>query len=89
MIDRSHWREKAACRGKPTVIFFPVSVLGVNANIIRWDEAKAICDTCNVVKQCLNMVLVFEDTDDKWGMYGGKTPQERRILRYEQKKLMR
>lgn len=85
---RDHWREAAACRGKPTIIFFPVSVLGVSANLERYKQAESICATCTVTQQCLEMMLVYESTDDKWGMYGGKTPAERRVIRDQRRRLL-
>ena len=82
MIEkRDHWREAAACRGKPHTIFFPPTAVGLAITQAGWNDAKAICATCTVTEQCLELVLAFPDTDDKWGMYGGKTPAERRVIR--------
>ena len=82
MIEkRDHWREAAACRGKAHTIFFPPTGIGLAIYEKGWNDARAICATCTVTQQCLELVLAFPDTDDKWGMYGGKTPAERRVIR--------
>jgi len=35
------------------------------------------------------MVIVLEDTDDRWGVFGGMTPTQRAKLRRELKELVR
>lgn len=77
MPDRGDWRERAACRGKPSELFFPPKPL-IAAN---YRIAKAICETCEVREQCLALVIRLDAMDDRWGMFGGMTPSERRRLR--------
>ena len=81
---REHWREDARCKGKPSSIFFPDHRI---LNEHRWDIAKAICNECPVWRDCLNMVLPFEDALDKWGMFGGLTPAERREMRHNKRRV--
>ena len=76
-MSRDHWTDDANCRGKPTSVFFPPFSHSDN----RWLIAKEICTGCEVREQCLALVMRFEYTDDKWGMFGGLTPEERRELR--------
>jgi hypothetical protein len=35
------------------------------------------------------MVIVLEDTDDRWGVFGGLTPPQRAKLRRELKEMLR
>jgi len=86
MVETSgHWVEDAACRSKPANLFFP-DHRTLTAH--RFDEARAICASCTVRQKCLEMTIVFEDTDDRWGMFGGLTPNERAILRKELKTML-
>jgi len=85
-VNREHWSEDAACRGKPASVFFPDHI-GFNDH--RYDEALAICADCTVRQECLEMVIVLEDTDDRWGVFGGLTPTQRAKLRRELKEMLR
>lgn len=81
----THWREQAVCRGVDSEVFFP-SKRGTGEE--RWDDARAICAFCPVRKQCLTLALGIEEHDDRWGMFGGKSPIERRALRHKQMVVM-
>ncbi len=76
-MKRDHWSDDAKCKGKPSSIFFPPFSHSDN----RWLMAREICASCEVKEQCLALVMRLEYTDDKWGMFGGFTPEERRELR--------
>ena len=71
------WWLKAACGGAPSEIFFPHDSLAND----RWNRARAYCVSCAVCTQCLDEALGYEDHEDRWGMFGGMTPGERRIVR--------
>lgn len=71
------WRDDAACRWLSTKIFFPKDAREPDA----YESARAICATCTVREQCLDLVINADPADDKWGMFGGLTPHERRQLR--------
>lgn len=73
----NRWWEKAACIGAASDIFFPHDTLSND----RWDRARSFCESCPVRQNCLDEVLALEDHDDRWGMYGGMTPGERRVVR--------
>lgn len=65
------WRHDAACRGMDVDLFFPHDK--------DWREAepgKAVCAVCPVSDQCL-----LDNIDEPYGVFGGTTPIERRILR--------
>jgi WhiB family redox-sensing transcriptional regulator len=68
--------DNAACKKTEANVFFPK---GHNEN--RYDQAKSICETCTVKGGCLGLVLHLEDFEDKWGVFGGLTPAERKELR--------
>ena len=72
-MQREDWRENALCLGQPVEVFFPHDTLATD----RWDAAKLVCKSCRVKKQCLNLVIGLDPIDDRWGVFGGKTPQER------------
>lgn len=73
------WREQAACKGLTTDetdrIFFPLrgEVYG---------EARDYCDRCPVKARCLDFALLSRCEE---GMFGGKTPKERRKIRRTRK----
>lgn len=73
MNKRNDWREDAACLRSPVEVFFPHDTLASD----RWVQAKIVCKSCSVKKQCLSLVINLDPIDDKWGIFGGKTPQER------------
>jgi len=81
-VKRDHWREDAACLDADMDIFFPSR----NNAEDRWDRAKAFCKECKVKKQCLSLVMHLEEHDDRWGVFGGLTPMERRVLRDKQRR---
>jgi hypothetical protein len=71
------WRDRAACIAVETQVFFPKDAREPNA----YATARSICSMCAVRTQCLQMVINLESSDDKWGMFGGLTPLERRAIR--------
>jgi WhiB family redox-sensing transcriptional regulator len=79
--SRHKWLDKAQCVGAPIEIFFPTSM----AND-RWEAGKAVCATCEVKKQCLELVLRLEHLEDRWGIFGGLTPAERSNIRFARQK---
>jgi WhiB family redox-sensing transcriptional regulator len=73
-IELPLWMKSASCRELDPVtvgsLFFPVDG--------STREARAICGSCVVAADCLDFAL------DEWipyGIWGGKTPAERRALR--------
>jgi WhiB family transcriptional regulator, redox-sensing transcriptional regulator len=69
------WRVRAACSGYPNTLFFPTSDGADDANV---DRAKAVCAVCPVVEDCLEYAL---ETNQRAGIWGGTSEQERKSLR--------
>lgn len=68
------WFAAAACKGKPTALFFPER--GGDHR-----SPKAVCRTCPVTAECLAYALA---NTEKSGVWGGKSERERRMIRSEQ-----
>ncbi len=69
------WQARAACLSSHPDLFFPKrgeSTL----------EAKAICNDCEVQEECLEFAL---ETRERFGIWGGKSEQERRRLRRQRR----
>ncbi len=64
------WQADAACRAIPVELFFPPVEHEV-------DQAKEVCDACLVREPCLEFALA---AGERFGVWGGLTPQERRSL---------
>ena len=77
MIDAS-WSEQAACHdpGIDPEWFFPLSESGAGARQVT--AAKAVCARCPVAAQCLAWAVL---AGEPAGIWGGTTPEERRLLR--------
>lgn len=70
------WMARAACRGEPVELFFPVR--GESA-----EAAKAICARCPVADECLDYAVgSYTDTGlPVIGIWGGTSGRERRQIR--------
>jgi WhiB family transcriptional regulator, redox-sensing transcriptional regulator len=75
-IERDDWRENAACRDTDPDLFFPVGTTG--PAIEQIDNAKTVCQACDVQSTCLEYALV---TNQDSGIWGGTSEEERRALR--------
>lgn len=74
----SNWRHAAACRGhKDPELFFCISAPRMPAYKTQVAEAKAVCRTCPVIRECLEYAL-DKDVD---GVYGGTDEYERAKIR--------
>lgn len=62
----------AACRGEDPSFFFPSDGLGV-------DEARRVCATCPVARECLEYALEHRIVHGVWG--GCSERERKRILR--------
>jgi len=72
------WMEDAACRepGVDPELFFPVSESGTAVRQVA--AARAVCARCPVQRQCREWAL---QAGEPAGIWGGTTPEERRLLR--------
>lgn len=80
LITPPEWTEQAVCASTDPVVFFPDK--GGSAR-----RATSICRTCPVVAPCLEYALEYEagrhdgaDWMASFGIYGGKTAQQRRAI---------
>ena len=76
--DDGAWRDRAACKGAPIEIFYapPSGDKGGNSpgnGSSYYTQARAICSSCEVVRECLEDVA---RTGDTWGFRGGMSPKE-------------
>jgi WhiB family transcriptional regulator, redox-sensing transcriptional regulator len=70
------WRIDAVCRDLNPEIFFPIGVTGQAIDQIA--AAKSHCATCPAQDQCLEFAVT---TNQEYGVWGGTTEDERRVLR--------
>jgi WhiB family redox-sensing transcriptional regulator len=70
MATHQEWQADAACRSIPVELFFPL----VDHES---DDAKTICFQCAVREPCLEAAI---EAGERFGVWGGLTPQERRSL---------
>ena len=77
------WRSERACKGlepeEAVSIFFPTVQRGNSFN--AYARARALCESCPVVSECLESVLAVPGWDH--GFVGGTTPTQRRAIRRE------
>jgi WhiB family redox-sensing transcriptional regulator len=66
------WREKAACLGMDTELFFPIGESG--PGFLQETVAKNVCSGCDVTDACLQDALKHRDG----GIRGDMTEDERR-----------
>jgi len=73
----THWTEQAKCTTVSINVFFPEIPSG-DIRQHYWLEAKQICATCPVIKECLAFVLPIEkEINRRDGYWAGMTPKER------------
>lgn len=66
MIEVPDW-SAAACRDHDPELFFPIS-----GN--QDGPAKKVCDRCDLRQSCLDYAI---DAGEKFGIWGGESPEER------------
>lgn len=72
-----HWRERAACKGADTSLFFAAEQERGSTKRAKQERARKFCDICPVTAECLRWAL---DNEERSGIWGGKTPDERRAI---------
>jgi WhiB family redox-sensing transcriptional regulator len=72
----SNWKKRGACHGYPTEMFHP-------EDPNQYRHAVAICERCVVKTRCLEFALQTPGPADRFGVYGGLTPPQRRRLRLD------
>lgn len=71
--DPDTWRTEAACRTRPDLNWYP-------GQGERFAEQRKVCKTCPVRTNCLNDALTVSGHGD-FGIWGGTSERERRIIR--------
>ncbi|MGH9105469.1 MAG: WhiB family transcriptional regulator [Acidimicrobiales bacterium] len=72
------WQARAACRGQSAAIFFaPTHFERKEARAMRERQAKAVCGSCPVRKECLDYALRIREPH---GIWGGLSEVERRAI---------
>ena len=66
--------ESALCAQTDPELFFPETLQAYH----QIAQAKAICNECEIRRECLQEALSYEYTD---GIWGGLTPRERAQLK--------
>ncbi|HVF54354.1 MAG TPA: WhiB family transcriptional regulator [Actinomycetota bacterium] len=75
-LPDAEWRDRAACRPYPAVLFFGLEDSEMPAERrVREDKAKKVCQECPVRLECLEYALV---TKEPYGIWGGLTEMERK-----------
>jgi WhiB family redox-sensing transcriptional regulator len=72
------WRDRAACRGPETALFFPPTTAERREEReAREQRAKSICRGCAVRQECLQYAI---DIGEMHGIWGGLNESERRLM---------
>jgi WhiB family transcriptional regulator, redox-sensing transcriptional regulator len=74
--SKPNWRSRAACRGADPELFFPEGAAGPAQESVAL--AKRICSECEVRAHCLDWAVRHCAA---FGVWGGRTEQERRAHR--------
>lgn len=80
-IDRPKWIIRANCEGEDTNTFYPAP-----GDVDKLRKAKSICKECKVRMECLQHAL---DTNERFGIWGGKSARERSLILRAQRLLAR
>ena len=72
------WRHSALCQDEDPELFFPIGNIGPSLHQV--EEAKRVCRRCSVADDCLSWAM---DTGQDSGVWGGKSEDERRLIRRE------
>lgn len=75
-VTHMDWRHKAACLTEDPELFFPVGNTGPALQQI--EDAKKICQRCEVREQCLAWAL---EAGQDHGVWGGMSEDERRAIK--------
>lgn len=70
------WATRGACRYSDPELFFPLTSAGPSADQVS--RAKAVCASCPVRPECLEFAL---QSGQAFGVWGGTTEDERRLIR--------
>jgi len=74
IYENYSWQERAKCRGESTELFFLPYNARTTEKKKRIMAAKAVCNGCPVIQECLDFAL---STEEPYGVWGGKSEEER------------
>jgi WhiB family redox-sensing transcriptional regulator len=74
------WTEAAACKPEDLDKFYPIGLSGRSGDPARDQPAKDICARCDIRELCLTKALEEESGQQRWGIRGGLTADERYAL---------
>lgn len=74
--NSEEWRELGSCRKLDTTMFFPIGQTGEAE--VKIARAKRVCLTCPVRQECLEFAVT---TNQEYGIWGGCSEEERRVIR--------
>lgn len=83
-LEKEKWQDGAVCATTDPEVFFPPTGKNVYA------AARKICNSCDVRLKCLAYIMRVEGeshSHNRYGMYAGLSPVERRKLYEEQRDL--
>jgi len=81
---RGSWAARGACRHADPELFFPVAPAG--SALAQLARAKKVCARCPVRTPCLEFAL---ETGQDFGVWGGTSEQERRVMRRSRRRKSR
>jgi WhiB family transcriptional regulator, redox-sensing transcriptional regulator len=73
------WRSDALCKGRHVDLWYPP--LDTDVPEAYYTISRAVCRQCPVWKECLD-----DGVEERWGLWGGLTPQERTAIAVENPK---
>jgi len=76
LAREASWRLDAACRDKNPEVFFPKQT-----NPMGHVEARKICTTCPVIKECQGEWETMPPAMQRHGVWWGTTDRDRRAMR--------
>ena len=77
LVEHYDWQLDAACRGRDSAAFFHPPNERWSAREARIEQAKAVCRTCRVIKECLGHALRVQEP---YGIWGGRSEDERAAI---------
>jgi len=73
------WQQLGSCRTGDGIDFYPpMHTERKHERLARERRAKTVCAGCPVQERCLEHAIAF---DERYGIWGGLTHDERRTLR--------
>lgn len=85
-VRPTDWHDAAACKGMPADMFY-LKRRSPDGSRAAAAIAKAVCARCTVRESCLADVMSMPFAIGDLGIWGGLSPQERRLMRRGDRRL--